>query len=275
MNWKTCSCRLRGLVPLWVLLSATGISSSWATGVNQRKEENSRAVQSAEESRQGQLWKVKVIEVKYADVAQLKIMLQPFGSVVVNPELKALTISGYADAVVAMEEVVRRFDIPTPSLKNIELKMDILASAETGEASSYLPGMESAVKELKKNFPYPGYHQLDSVMMYCRNGRGSMLAGRIYLDGQKTEENSISYEYGIRSVTLAANGDPTFFQLDGISMEMSYSGTNTEGKPPNRQLLLQLRTDVGIQGDQKVILGKAMMGRSKSIFLVLSAKRMD
>lgn len=256
-----------------VLASFFYTASGWAANPNPQKEETAKPAQRTDKEQQ-KAWKTKVVEVKYADVKQLVQILQPFGNVVINPELKALTISGYAEAVIAMEETIKRFDVPQQSIQNIELLVYLLISVDPSAPSNVPLELESVLKQLKSNFPAQGYRLMDTVVMRCRFGRGVSVSGWVPPEkGPKSEEEGLYYEFIIRSVGMNASSTVPVFQVDGVKIQLGFASQEA-GKRENRRM--EFNTDVDIKKDQKVILGKANLDNSgKAVFLVLSARIAD
>ncbi len=77
-----------------------------------------------EETRKPQQETVKrIIPVKYVDVRSLADTLSIFGCGIMRAvDLKVLAVScPSADLVTAIEEAVKRLDVPAPAVKNVEL----------------------------------------------------------------------------------------------------------------------------------------------------------
>jgi hypothetical protein len=76
----------------------------------------------------------KIIEVRYQDVRSLPQLLQPFGATIqISPELRRVVVTGRSDLVTAVEEAIRKLDVPTPAPKNVEITAYIMmASPQPG-----------------------------------------------------------------------------------------------------------------------------------------------
>src|SRR5574342_757077 len=119
----------------------------------------------------------KIIEVRNLDVRELPPLLLPFGAAIqFSLPLRRLVVSGRPETVAAVEEAVRRMDVPAPAPKNIEITAYILmASAQPG--GSVPPELEGVTKQLKNLFSYQGFRLLDTMVLRVRDGESGEASG--------------------------------------------------------------------------------------------------
>ena len=79
----------------------------------------------------------RVIELKHADVMAVAQVLGPFGAgISFNREMKVMTVNGPTSIVAAIEEAVKKLDVPPPQLPNIELTAYLVVASPQPAAGS-------------------------------------------------------------------------------------------------------------------------------------------
>src|SRR4030095_13579489 len=62
----------------------------------------------------------KIVEIKYQNVDQVADVIRVFGIPIhPNNALRVISVTGPRDVVVAVEEAIKRLDVPLPPVKNI------------------------------------------------------------------------------------------------------------------------------------------------------------
>src|SRR5579872_5762687 len=118
----------------------------------------------------------RVFQLKYTDPRQLTALLAPFGPVITNPEMKALTITALKEAFPSIEEIIHRLDVPA---RNIEVIIYLLSALGTPSAGAVPAELESVVKQLKSTFSYKSYQLIDTELIRVRAGEGGEVSGVI------------------------------------------------------------------------------------------------
>src|SRR5258706_6747128 len=93
-----------------------------------------------------------VIQLKYADAGRFSNLLRSYGQVSFDDQLKALTIRVHKSLLPEIEQLVRRLDVPPPAVQNVEVTIYLLSALAQPSAGAGPPGLESAVKQLKRMF---------------------------------------------------------------------------------------------------------------------------
>ncbi len=229
---------------------------------------------------------VRVVEVKYADPVELADVLLPFtrtnlAYVVPSKGLRTLTLSGRPEIVTAMEEIIRKLDVPhpQPQPKTIEVTAYLLAASETGNPALDLPApLDPVVKQLRSTFAYKSYQLLDTII-----GRSSSLPSS---GGYRTEgfipnpaspDTNVPYvfAYEFSRVNHSAEGDSV--HLEYLRFALQYKtkkvvnnvivdGSDDRG----------FQTNLDVRPGQMVVVGKTNfeVGRS-ALIAVISAKVID
>ena len=102
---------------------------------------------------------LKTIPIKYADLRSIVNLLYPFNnSIRVDDRMKVLTVFGSASTIEAVEEAVKKLDVPPPPTKNVEITAYfLLAKRESSSGADLPPAVKDVVAELKNVLNYQGF----------------------------------------------------------------------------------------------------------------------
>src|SRR5262249_34342402 len=87
-----------------------------------------------------------------------------------DPSLNAIAVHGPAASLTAVEEVIKRFDVPANAPKNVELTIYMLLGAAAGEADSVPAAIRPAVDQLRNVMAYKSYRVIDTLIARGREG---------------------------------------------------------------------------------------------------------
>lgn len=213
----------------------------------------------------------KIIEVKNVDVQALPSLLLPFGAgIQISPHLRRIVVSGRPETVSAVEEAVRRIDVPAPAPKNIEITAYILmASPQPG--GSVPPELEGVAKQLKNLFSYQGFRLLDTMVLRVRDGStgGTTAVGTPPATLPDSPQKTF-YEVRFREVRVAPDEKGNVVRIQDLWFNAkvpSVSGGNVQFMDSG------FKTGIDVREGQKVVVGKANMdGSNNAMTLVVSAK---
>jgi type II/III secretion system protein len=211
----------------------------------------------------------RIFEVKFADVDRLAEMLRLFGPVFSNPELRVITVSGSPELVAAVEDAIKRFDVPPQATKNIELTAYLLVASDH-TTSNTLPELDPVVKQLKGIFGYQGFRLLDTLLVRCRDGREGEAVG------VAPSQESPKTLYGLRfkAARISSDSSGRSIRIDGLRLGPKLPVITKDGGLT--YLDTGINTDLDVREGQKVVVGKATIeGSNSALFLVLTAKVVD
>lgn len=242
-----------------------------------RAQEEAKSVGNAEKEKAeiptdtGQTAK-RIVTVKYADVEQLARVLNPLGGAIANREMRTISIFGSPEDVAAMENAIKRLDVPPPPTENIELTAYLLVASEQSGAKNTPAELDGVIKQLKGVFPYQGYRLLDTLMVRCRSGREGEANGMA--PSNPEDVNKTLYQLRFRSVTLIPDSAGKRIRIDGLrlgaKMPVRTSSNNFT------YIDTGINTDLDVREGQKVVVGKATVDSSNNaLFLVLTARIVD
>jgi hypothetical protein len=213
----------------------------------------------------------KLIPLKYADPRTVTELLRIFDvTIISNTELHALAVKGSPQTMQAVEEAIARIDTPAAAPKDIDLTIHLLVGSDAeGNFGSPLPkDVEQVASQLKNNFPFKSYRQLDVITLRTRSGQraGTESSGGFMQFGSITKP--VVTTISLNSSSIGADG--TTIRIDQLR---SNSRIPVESNPGNFNWQeLSLNTDLDIKEGQKVVVGRMGMNREQALFLVLTAR---
>jgi len=197
----------------------------------------------------------KVFVLKHVHVNDLLRVLSVFPAELSGTErdnTRVLSVSAAPAVVAAIEETIKRLDVPPPPIKSVELTVYVLECAASSDAGSLPEDLQSVFVQLKRIFNYSG----------CG------LARTLFARG--SDDSRISAEFNERAAgSYRLNGrvevdssEPPVVRLRGLDL------TNVSGVQRG-----QIGGDVEVRDGQKVVLGRLGITESgKDLIVVLTAK---
>jgi len=231
-------------------------------------------------------FKGKVFEVKHRDPVELRNLLTTLGSgfkgatISADREFKTLVVRDFPENIAAIEEALKRLDVPAPPKQeipeiNIELHLHALIASNIEGATNQRPQeLNDALKQLQTTLTYKNYYVLSSIVQRAKatanfvsniQGSGTATAGAP-LFGGKTEA-SAEYSYLINGITLDS-------KTGGTSMSVRTFNFSIKGATVADEMLLgkaRVDTNLSLRDGEQVVVGTASL-KDKALILVLSIK---
>ncbi len=222
----------------------------------------------------------KIIELKHTDVGTIRELLTVFGVEIRAgaPGSHVMAVRGNKESVAALEEAIKRLDVPQTPKKNIELTVYmILADGEPG--GKVPPELEGVVKQLRGLFQYSSYQLLESFQLRTREEQEADLSGfappplRSDMAGAKA-----IYQFKVRPSIVPGDKTNTI-RLDRLRFGLKVPvptglqpGTVTASQW--QYIETGISTEADVREGQKVVIGKASASSDKpsAVVLALSAK---
>ena len=202
----------------------------------------------------------RIIPVKHQDLDQLERILLPFGAMMVTSrQMRVLTVSGPLHTVQAVEDAVRRLDVPPAAPKNIELTVYLVSASQQATPQDNVPKeLEPVTKQLKAAFSYQGFRVLDTVILRARDGRFAMATGEVAMPRG-------TYSVEAESVKVTPNTGGNLIRIDKLRFRTQ--------EPREGYWSKGFATDIDVHEGQKVVVGKANIdGSSNTLVLIVTAK---
>jgi hypothetical protein len=211
--------------------------------------------------------KSRVFEIKNRGTDDLMKVIRPLSSgikgtsLVESSEFRTITVRDFPENLAAIDEALRRLDVPRPARPDIELRIRVLIAAPSG-ASQYPGELEPVVKQLHATLAYKSYYQIASITHRVKSGSGAKGKGVTTVNPPvATEAGAMNYSYGFEDVALAPPGaGPTVVQIKRLSYWIG-------GKPLGDA---EINTGLNLREGEKVVVGTASL-RDRAMILVLFA----
>ena len=243
-----------------------------------------------------------MFEIKYANVRDLAKVLQIFGGQVSdNVKLNVISVRGPEDIMTAIEETIKRLDVPPPATRNIVLTVHMLQAlakadptektSSAGEeprpvlSSTMPPALEPVVRELSTVFSYAEFRLLETVMLRCRDGREGDVSGSLTI---APEQQRIDYSVEFGATIVPSSTGPDRIRIDDFEFRASAQpvaapATAAIATPQQATVYRQFRAtttsldaDIDVRVGQKVVVGKASVDSSpNALFVVVTATVVD
>lgn len=216
----------------------------------------------------------KMFVVNHRDPRDLSRSLRSLGSgfkgaeVVPNEGTGTISVRDFPENIAAIEEALKRLDVPEPARRNVEFHIHVLfASNSGGPEGSYPEELRDVLKALKSTLTYRSYTLAATVVQRAQEGRGGVQGGgatEILTTGAKGETHSMSL--------------PFHFMINAFKIETPTSGPvviNLErlkfyfaAVPAEWQA--DFLTDLSLKDGEKVVVGTSTL-RDRGVVLVVTA----
>jgi hypothetical protein len=195
----------------------------------------------------------KVFVIQHLLVSDLARVLSVFPAELSGRDsMRVLSVSAAPAVVAAIEETIKRLDVPPPPIKSVEITAYVLECSTSGEAGTLSPDLQGVLVQLKKTFNYSGCALARTLI--ARGSDDSRFAGEF------NERAAGRYELSGR-VQVDSNDPPTV-RVRGIELVTWSAGARS-----------RISGDIEVRGGQKVVLGRLGVSESgKDQIVVLTAK---
>ena len=200
----------------------------------------------------------RVFMLKYADARNVASVLAVFGyGIKADRDMHVVAVSAPAEAMTAVEDAIKRLDVPASAPKDIDLVVYMIVASEQPSAGGGLPPeLQPVADELKKIFSYKSFRLLDSILLRAQPGNKASAHGVV----GTTDRTPYSFEVVPAAVTEDPKG--RLIRLDNLNLSMHLPGDRLAG----------ISTEITVREGQRVVVGKSNMGIDQSLILVVTAK---
>jgi hypothetical protein len=228
----------------------------------------------AEETKAPERRITKVIAVKHANLKQLEPIINVFGTANrFSPELGVIAVSGRLEDVAAVEEAIKRLDVPPATPKNIEFTAYVLAASTQANQGGELPReLESVAKQLKNIFSYQSFRLLDTMVLRVRNGQDGQATGLFQPPtGSPEGAPGIFYMANFRQASLSEGSMGNVIQVRELRFNARVPVRT--GSASFQVQDVGFNTGIDIREGQKVVVGKTNLdGSNSAMILVVTAR---
>jgi hypothetical protein len=202
----------------------------------------------------------RVFVLKYADARHVADVLGVFnyGNLRADRDLRVVAVSAPADSMSAIEDAIKRLDVPAAAPKDIDLVVYMIVASDQAAAGGPLPSeLEPVTDEIKKIFAYKNFRLLDSILLRTQPGNRATANG---IAADRMPFNSYSFAVVPSAVTEDAKG--RLIRLDNLELGLHGPGDRVAA----------IHTEITVREGQRVVVGKSNMGADQSLILVVTAK---
>ena len=258
-----------------IALSICGLSPEvFAQNAQQRNDalEVERLKTQAEERARQEVeqrdWETKLFQIKYVDPGELRGALSMFRSNISysGGALRVLSVRAPKEIMPAIEDAIKRLDVPMPR-KDAELTIYVLLASEQPSAVQLPATLQPVVNQLKNVLSYKGYQLVDTLIARGREtNTNTVLLGALPVEHAPFPGN-VTYRFGARfRVMNPADGKEAVLRLENMQFQLNVP-IDTAGHTTD----LQINTDVEIPRGQQVVVGKATYN-DRAFILVMNVK---
>ena len=186
-----------------------------------------------------------------------------------NNDLRTITVRDFPENIAAIEEAIRRLDVPAPHAPDMELTMSVLIGSKTPLNNASLPDdLKPAVQQLASTLSYAHYGLLTTAVHRTKTGNGIEGSGVVEpsLLAMKAEQaRPVFYSYKLQGIVLRdASVDVHNFQFS-LRVPLDIGGGSIQYQS------VGFETPVAVREGEKVVIGTTTMG-DKALIVVVAAK---
>ena len=207
----------------------------------------------------------KLMHLKYADPQAIQTLVSQFGvNVIANSPMKAMTIEGFPDKLMAAEAAIQQLDIAP---KDIELTVHLVIGSDKPAANAVaVPAdIRDVITQLKSTFTFKEYRMLDVLILRTRAGSAADTTGILDVSMNPPRLSTFS----IRNATVSEDG--TTVRIDRMHAGVRIPVAPTQGKANYTDTGID--QDVDVKEGQKIVVGRSSLeGPAQALFVILTAK---
>jgi hypothetical protein len=229
---------------------------------------------------------VKLFEIKHRQPHSLRESLQALGSgtkgssIIANNQLRTLTVRDFPENIAAIEDALKRLDVPEQSPVSLEFQIHLLSASMNGSGKTELPkNLEPVVAQLKATLKFTNYRYVSSALNRASNGgkiESSGVTGSLFptpTGVTNTAENPSFYQYTLTHIMLAqdASGKETVL-IDLFKFGVGVPIKINPGQTQYRDI--GIVTPLSLREGEMAVVGTANIGGSdEAIIVVVSVKK--
>jgi hypothetical protein len=223
--------------------------------------------------RPGDVQRVFVLE--FASAAQMQSLLEVFPArvhVYQTRQTEAIAVSGAPAVVAAIEQTVKRLDVPPPPEPTVEISVWVMLVGDSvALGTDTPPELEDVVRQLSGTLGLGACRLVDTLFARTHPAEGVRVISTAKLHPSVARPATLSLS--IKDVSISGTSQPTV-QLSNVALGVNYAlGQPGEAAFP---LMVAIEGDVDIRSGQYAVVGRTGVGDlGGSVILVLRAEIVD
>ena len=224
-------------------------------------------------------YRSRVFEVRNRSPREIANAVQLLGSgfkgtaIMVNEQLRTITVRDFPENLASIEDAIKRLDRPAEAVPGIDLRISILIGSK-GEIANAAPtgdDLAGVVHELQSTLRYTHYALMTATVHHARPGiriENSGVAEASALGMKLPENTPVTYSYTMREPALGTSGDRPALNIDEFQFNMRIPISTGTGYTYQS---VGFNTPLTIRDGQKMVVGTTTMG-DKALIVVIEAK---
>jgi hypothetical protein len=263
---------------LWLIISALlslPLSASGQSNNEQKKEQTAPVVPA-------EGLKTKMLEVKNRSAGEVGPVLRgllsgdPGTSISWSDEFKTLTVRDFPENIAAIEEALRRLDVPkppSPPKRSYEVQIFLVATSRNATEKTALPaGLEPVMTQLQETLRYKGYRYITTFVN--RVEESGSVSGNGITDPMfplPADSGKCFYEYRADLLRIADEAGKDMLRLRNFAFRVKTPVALGKGDISYQHS--GVSTDLSLREDEKVVVGTANLGVSDEAMIVVVSVR--
>ena len=201
----------------------------------------------------------RIFQARYADARDLANVLGVFGyHIEANRDLHVLAVSAPHDVMAAIEDAIKRLDVPAAAPKDVDLIVYLVLASQQPDGSGGIPvELQPVANELKGVLSFKSFRMLDTILL--RTQPGNRATARGVIGGS----DKTFYDFTVNPSTVTEDSKGRLIRLDNLALNLHMPGGTGAG----------IHTEITVREGQKVVVGKSNMGGAdQALILVVTAK---
>ncbi|HKX29178.1 MAG TPA: secretin N-terminal domain-containing protein [Blastocatellia bacterium] len=230
---------------------------------------------------------VKLYEVKYRDPVVLSNALMALrggggSEIVPNPTLKTISVKDYPENVAAIEEALKRLDVPEPPPVSLEFQLHLLSASMNPSEKTPIPkNLDPVVTQLQSTLKFSNYRYIGATLNRVSDG------GKLDFSGvtgsffptpagvTNTPENPSFYNCLLSSIRLTPDASgKDIVQISNF--KFSVSVPIKVGSASNLQYReIGINTPLSLREGETAVVGTANISTSdEAVIVVVSIRKL-
>lgn len=224
-------------------------------------------------------FKSKLFVVQHRSPATLRDVLRPLSSgfkgtafdATNQDGLKTLSVRDFPENLAAIEEALKRLDVPSLGRKDVELHIHVLfASRQEGPSGGFPEELKHVLATLKSTLNYKSYTLATAFVQRVADGSGFARGeGQVEMamKGPRGEDRAatVTFDWRIRNLNVEAVGAPATINFGAFELSA------LERRDGNRADLATVQSALSLKDGEKVVVGTSSV-KDRGLIVVLTAR---
>jgi hypothetical protein len=216
--------------------------------------------------------KSRVFQIRYQDPDNLVEALHPLTSgrpgwmMRENESLRTLTVRDFPENIAAIDQAIKRLDVPAPAKPDVELRVHVLLGAPAAGPGQYPPELEPVIKQLLATLSYKSYFQVATITQRIRVGAGASGKGQLVVGPPAADSaGNGHFRYAVENVALVPSASgPGAQQVSLKKFRLEVEGPSALGEA-------EVNTGLTLRDGERVVVGTGSL-RNRAMIVVLAAR---